>query len=122
MNALKTMKLMEKYTHCACCGSDKIGAGAGSLIVEDDTFTRSCACGWTIAVDEDDTEIITGDSGQLVVGLTVKHTSRQLREATFVGYTKTGRARVKHNAYAPYGVMIVVDTFSAKNLYQRRQS
>ena len=119
MNALKTMKLMEKYTTCASCGSDKIGSGAGALIVGDYMFTRSCQCGWDITVDENGKEIIMGDTGQLVIGQSVKHVGRKLGEAKFVGYTKTGRAKVKHNAYAPYGVMMVVDTFSAKNIYSK---
>jgi hypothetical protein len=54
MNVVDSIQLMNKYNNCLRCGSDKIGNGAGKLIIEDDTFHRSCKCGWSITVDEND--------------------------------------------------------------------
>lgn len=56
MNAVKTFELIGKYSTCPSCGSDKIGNGAGKLIVEDDKFYRSCKCGWEVETDEDGNE------------------------------------------------------------------
>ena len=52
MNVFKTVELIDKYGKCPKCGSDKIGNGSGSLIVEEDTFYRSCKCGWKIKTNE----------------------------------------------------------------------
>lgn len=51
MNALKTLELIKKYSDCPLCGNDKVGNGAGKLIVEDDRFYRSCKCGWEVETD-----------------------------------------------------------------------
>ncbi len=53
MNILKSVELMKKYSSCLQCGNDKIGNGAGKLHIEEDTFYRSCKCGWKIKTDED---------------------------------------------------------------------
>jgi transcription elongation factor Elf1 len=52
VNAWKTIKLMEKYTVCPECGNEAIGNGEGTLEVTDDTFKRTCKCGWSIEVKE----------------------------------------------------------------------
>jgi hypothetical protein len=65
MNASKTMKLMAKYTSCQNCGNDMIGSGAGALIVDENTFTRSCKCGWSITLDENDNEVVTEERGKV---------------------------------------------------------
>lgn len=52
MDAMKTMKLMEKYINCPECGNDKIGNGQGTLHVGEDTFTRTCKCGWKVIVNK----------------------------------------------------------------------
>lgn len=51
------MAIMPKYEICPSCGSDRIGGGCGGVIVEDNTFTRTCKCGFKITVDEDGNEI-----------------------------------------------------------------
>lgn len=53
MNVLKSVQLMRKYNNCPACGSDKVGNGEGKLIIEDETFYRSCKCGWEVKTDED---------------------------------------------------------------------
>lgn len=53
MNAFKSVQLMQKYNNCPSCDSDKIGNGEGKLIIEDETFYRSCKCGWEVKTDED---------------------------------------------------------------------
>ena len=56
MNAWKSIELMRKYEKCKNCGSEKIGNGEGALIITDDTFIRSCKCGWKIEIKEKETE------------------------------------------------------------------
>lgn len=57
MNAFKSFKLMDKYAKCASCGSEYIGNGDGTLVV-DVTLKRTCKCGWSIEVDENDGEVL----------------------------------------------------------------
>ena len=64
MNAAKTMKLLRKYAKCPKCGSELLGNGKGSLEVTDDTFKRTCKCGWNIKVNQED-KPITKEDGQL---------------------------------------------------------
>lgn len=52
MNAFKLLAIMPKYEKCPDCGNDKVGNGQGAIIVEDDTYTRKCKCGFKITVDE----------------------------------------------------------------------
>jgi transcription elongation factor Elf1 len=52
MNAFTFLKISEKYNNCPECGSDKIGNGEGTLTVEDDTYTRTCKCGFEVAIKE----------------------------------------------------------------------
>lgn len=51
MNIIPARKLTEQYAVCPECGNDRIGNGEGALVVDEDTFTRSCKCGWKITVD-----------------------------------------------------------------------
>lgn len=53
MNVVDSLVLIEKYSACLECGSEKLGGNPseGALLVEDETFTRSCKCGWSIFVD-----------------------------------------------------------------------
>ncbi|MGX4583349.1 hypothetical protein [Paenibacillus chitinolyticus] len=53
---------------------------------------------------------------KLKEGQPVKHVKRKLYEARFVAYTKSGRAKVRHNYAAPYGVQWVTDIFNAENI------
>lgn len=58
MNAYKLLEIMPKYEKCPMCGSTSIGNGAGGIIVEDETFTRTCKCGFKITVDENGNEVV----------------------------------------------------------------
>jgi hypothetical protein len=49
---------MRKYSNCKECGNDKIGDGEGTLTIEDNIFKRSCKCGWSIEVDENDNRLL----------------------------------------------------------------
>jgi len=57
MNAMKLLDMLYKYNNCPECGNNKIGNGSGAIIVEEDTFTRKCKCGFEITTDEDGKEI-----------------------------------------------------------------
>lgn len=50
MNARRTLELIEKYGTCADCGNENVGNGEGKLEVTEDSFTRSCKCGWSVRV------------------------------------------------------------------------
>jgi predicted RNA-binding Zn-ribbon protein involved in translation (DUF1610 family) len=52
MNALKAVQLMVKYTDCPECGNSNVGDGEGKVVADEDTFYRSCRCGWEITTDE----------------------------------------------------------------------
>lgn len=47
-----SLELMKKYSKCKGCGNEKVGNGEGTLNIEDDIFTRTCKCGWSIKVDK----------------------------------------------------------------------
>jgi len=51
------MPIMKKYEICPQCGNTKIGKRQGSIRVEDNTFTRTCKCGFKITVDKNGIEI-----------------------------------------------------------------
>jgi hypothetical protein len=57
MNAMRTLELIQKYNKCPVCGSDKVGNGAGKLIVEEYKFYRSCKYGWEVETDEYGNEV-----------------------------------------------------------------
>ena len=50
MNALTAVELFRKYNKCKKCGSDKLGNGSGTVEVTDDTFRRTCKCGWVVVI------------------------------------------------------------------------
>lgn len=54
MNLRRATELTKKYALCQQCGSDRVGGtpSEGALIIEDEVFTRSCKCGWSITVDQ----------------------------------------------------------------------
>lgn len=54
MNAMKMVELLRKYSKCKDCGSDALGNGAGSVVVTDNTFKRTCKCGWSVEVNDSD--------------------------------------------------------------------
>ena len=51
MNAMKSMELLRKYANCPECGSQVLGNGKGTVNITDDTFTRTCKCGWKIRIE-----------------------------------------------------------------------
>ncbi|MNC37366.1 hypothetical protein D3C75_859260 [compost metagenome] len=58
MNALKSIQLMKKYNKCPKCGNDKVGGGEGTVNIKDDVFSRTCKCGWSVEVDQNDTPLL----------------------------------------------------------------
>lgn len=56
MNAVRTFELIAEYATCPECGSEKVGNGAGRIVVTDDTFLRECQCGWKVEITEDEAE------------------------------------------------------------------
>lgn len=60
MNARASLELLNKYSNCKECGSDKVGNGEGTLEINDDVFKRTCKCGWEVEFrDEIDRETKT---------------------------------------------------------------
>ena len=57
MDVRNLLAIMPKYNNCPNCNSAYIGNGQGEVIVKDNTFTRSCECGFSITVDENGKEI-----------------------------------------------------------------
>lgn len=51
MLLIKVQELLKQYQDCPECGNDKIGAGSGALIVDDNRFERSCRCGWRVVIE-----------------------------------------------------------------------
>lgn len=52
MNAYESMELIKKYGSCDECGSESLGNGSGTLNIDNDVFTRTCRCGWSVTVDK----------------------------------------------------------------------
>lgn len=52
MKVTKAVEFMKKYTNCPECGNHFIGNGQGTCVVDDDSFTRTCKCGWSIVVKD----------------------------------------------------------------------
>lgn len=74
MDMRDAMELTKKYSTCPECGNDKVGGepSQGALIIEDDIFTRSCKCGWSVTVDQRIKHVATltqRRSGKLVGGV-----------------------------------------------------
>lgn len=53
MKLKRTLELISEYLNCKACGSEFVGNGKGTLTIGDDTFKRTCKCGWEIEVRED---------------------------------------------------------------------
>ncbi|MNS17321.1 hypothetical protein D3C71_881610 [compost metagenome] len=53
MNFKLSIELMKKYSKCPVCGSDKIGGGAGTIEIVGETFKRTCSCGWSVEISND---------------------------------------------------------------------
>ncbi|MBY9077263.1 DUF3797 domain-containing protein [Paenibacillus sp. HN-1] len=50
MKLIEALRLQKEYVVCPECGNEHIGNGEGALLIEDDTFTRTCKCGWSVTV------------------------------------------------------------------------
>ncbi|ACM16014.1 TPA: DUF3797 domain-containing protein [Bacillus cereus] len=50
MDAWKSVQLLRKYAACQECGNENVGNGEGTVEIQDDTFKRTCKCGWEIEV------------------------------------------------------------------------
>lgn len=50
----KSIQLMRKYSKCKECGNKLIGDGEGTMEIDDDTFKRTCKCGWQVEITEKD--------------------------------------------------------------------
>lgn len=53
MEIEKVTKLLNQYKECPDCGNKYVGNGQGTLIVDDDTFYRSCKCGFQVKTRDD---------------------------------------------------------------------
>lgn len=51
MNAMEYLRIAPLFNDCPNCGNDKVGGGEGGLNVDDNTFKRSCKCGFVIEYD-----------------------------------------------------------------------
>lgn len=74
MFAREAMELTKKYAVCPECGNDKVGGEPtqGALIIENEVFTRSCKCGWSMTVDKRIKHVATmtqRKSGKLIGGV-----------------------------------------------------
>jgi hypothetical protein len=50
MDVIVAMKLIEKYAECPYCGNPCVSNGEGTLVIDDDTFKRTCKCGWSVII------------------------------------------------------------------------
>lgn len=57
MDVKTLLPIMKKYEKCPKCGNDKVGTDEGGIIVEDDTYTRTCKCGFKITINKYGKEI-----------------------------------------------------------------
>lgn len=51
MKAWVAAKLLDMYGTCPDCGCGKVGNGKGSIVITDNTFRRTCACGYDIVLE-----------------------------------------------------------------------
>lgn len=54
MNFNSILKVLLDFSTCDICGSNKIGNGEGTITFEEDYFERTCICGWTVTVFQDE--------------------------------------------------------------------
>jgi predicted nucleic-acid-binding Zn-ribbon protein len=53
MNFTEAIRLSKKYAECPKCGNGNIEAGEGTLDIDDNSFERTCKCGWSKTVKGD---------------------------------------------------------------------
>ncbi|MCY7500218.1 DUF3797 domain-containing protein [Bacillus pumilus] len=54
MNALDFLKVSKLINDCPNCSNHLIGNGEGTLEVEEDSFKRTCKCGFSIELNTQD--------------------------------------------------------------------
>jgi len=50
----ESLELLNKYSSCPKCGNEYIGNGQGGVIVDENSFTRWCKCGYEIVIKQED--------------------------------------------------------------------
>lgn len=58
MKAVTALNLGIKYEICPECGNKHVGGGEGTVIIEGNSFIRTCKCGWKVEfeVEEGDNQ------------------------------------------------------------------
>lgn len=54
---LKFWNYLKKYGVCPECGNELLGNRQGTLLIKDETFYRSCKCGFSIKLDSNMKEV-----------------------------------------------------------------
>lgn len=54
MNMRESLKIMDKYSSCPKCGNEYITNGQGGIIVDENSFTRWCKCGYKIVIKQEE--------------------------------------------------------------------
>ena len=57
MNAATAYELINKYSQCPKCGRDTIENDTGVIEIKDGCFKRTCPCGWSVEVKEEDLKV-----------------------------------------------------------------
>ena len=52
MNSYLGYLVMKEFTNCPSCGSDTLGNGKGSLIIDQKGFKRACQCGYMVQMNK----------------------------------------------------------------------
>ncbi|OMD29127.1 DUF3797 domain-containing protein [Paenibacillus odorifer] len=52
MNFTEAIRLSKKYAECPKCGNGNIGVGEGTIDIDENSFERTCKCGWNITVKD----------------------------------------------------------------------
>ncbi|WP_339243725.1 DUF3797 domain-containing protein [Paenibacillus sp. FSL R10-2796] len=47
MNFTEAIRLSKKNAECPKCGNGNIGAGEGTINIDENSFERTCKCGWS---------------------------------------------------------------------------
>lgn len=56
MNMKRVLELLEKYETCPECGNTKIGNGEGALVIDINTFKKTCKCGFEVFIEDEEGE------------------------------------------------------------------
>ncbi|MEK5415867.1 DUF3797 domain-containing protein [Paenibacillus sp. FSL L8-0708] len=53
MKFTEAIRLSKKYAECPKCGNGNIGAGEGTINIDENSFERTCKCGWSKTLKDD---------------------------------------------------------------------